>query len=165
MDTLEAKGFHVRCHKKYHLEENVRQKQVIEAFFFCSLEQISMIRRFVSGFVMQTEATFNTNELNIPLSILLGVTNTLASFLVAYCFMSSEYADAFIFIHACCEEIFFWDNCLGPEVIVEDFSLGLSTAMVKTTQTTMAEAGMEQISQLVNQVDSIGTNCTLQLCS
>lgn len=37
--------------------------------------------------------------------------------------------------------------------------------MVKTIYTTMAEAGMEQVSQLVNQVDSIGTNCTLQLCS
>lgn len=66
-----------------------------------------MAFRFVSSFVMQTDATFNTNELKMPLSILLGVTNTLASFPVAYFFISSESADAFIFIHVCCKEIFF----------------------------------------------------------
>ena len=165
LDTLEAKGFHVRCHKKYHVEENIRQKQVIEAFFFCSPEQVSMTRRFVSSFVMQTDATFNTNELNMTLSILLRITNTLASYPVAYCFISSESADAFIFIHVCCKEIFFWNNCPRPEVILGGFSLGLSAALVKTIYTTMVEAGMEQVSQLVNQVDSMGTNCTLQLCS
>lgn len=138
---------------------------MIKAFFFGFSKQVLMTRRFVSGFVMQTNATFNTSELNMPLSILLGVTNTLASFSVAYCFKSFESADAFIFIHACCNEIFFWDNCPGPEVMLGDFSLGLSAALAKTTQTTMAEAGMEQVSQLVNQVDSIGTNCTLQFCS
>lgn len=148
---------HILEAKRFHVEGNVRQKQVIEVFFFCSPEQVSKTRRFVGGFVMQTDATFNTNELNMPLSILLGVTNTLASFPVACCFTSSESADAFIFIHACCKEIFFfWDNCPGPEVILRNFSLGLSPVLAKITQTTIAEAGMEQVSQLVNQIDSIG---------
>lgn len=61
----------------------------------------------------------------------------------------------FLFMHAA-RRYFFWDNCPGPEVILRNFSLGLSPVLAKTTQTTIAEAGMEQVSQLVNQVDSIG---------
>ncbi len=42
LDTLESKSFHIRCFKKYLVEGIVRQRQVIEAFFFCSPEQIEM---------------------------------------------------------------------------------------------------------------------------
>lgn len=34
LDTLESKGFHIRCLKKYLIEDNVQKHQVIEAFFF-----------------------------------------------------------------------------------------------------------------------------------
>lgn len=34
LDTLETKGFHIRCLKKYLVEDNVRKRQVIEAFIF-----------------------------------------------------------------------------------------------------------------------------------
>lgn len=107
LDTLEAKGFHLLCLKKYLVENNIRERQVIEAILFCSSEKIEMARRFVSGFLIQTDATFNTNELNMPLSILLGVTNTISSFPVAYTFISSESAEAFKFINACYKELFF----------------------------------------------------------
>ena len=101
LDTLEGKGFHIRCLKKYLVEDNVRQRQVIEVFLFCSPEQIEMGRRFVSNFVVQTDATFNTNELNMPLSILVGVTNTMSGFPLAYTFISSESAETFKFVNAC----------------------------------------------------------------
>ena len=80
LDTLESKGFHLRCLKKYLVKNNIRERQVIEAFLFCSPEQIEMARRILSGFLIQTDATFNTNELNMPLSILLSVTNTMSIF-------------------------------------------------------------------------------------
>ncbi len=66
-----------------------------------------MTRRFVSGFVIQTDAKFNTNEFHKPLSILLEVPNTLSSFHVTFYFILSKSTDVFIFIHACCKEIFF----------------------------------------------------------
>ncbi len=91
----------------YLVVENVRQRQVIGAFFFCSPEQIEMARRFVSSFVIQTDATFNTNELNMPLSILVWVTNTIASFPLADTFISSESVEAFKFVNAFCKELFF----------------------------------------------------------
>ncbi len=61
-------GFHVRYSEKYVVENNIRQNQIIELFFFCSPEQIQIAQRFVSGFVIETDATFNTNELRMPLS-------------------------------------------------------------------------------------------------
>ena len=75
---MEAKGFHLRCLKKYLVENNIRKRQVIGAFLFCLPEQIEMARQFVNGFLIQTDAKFNTNKLNMPLSILLGVTNTMS---------------------------------------------------------------------------------------
>ena len=65
-----------------------------------------MARQFVSGFLIQTNATFNTNKLNMSLSILYGVTNTILSFPVAYVFISSESTEAFKFINGCCKELF-----------------------------------------------------------
>ena len=100
MDTLKSKGFHIRCLKKYLVEGNVRQRQVIGAIFFYSLEQIEMAQRFISSFVIQTDATFNTNELNMLLSILVRVNNTMASVPLAYTFISSESSEAFKFVNA-----------------------------------------------------------------
>lgn len=52
LDTLESKGFYIQCLKKYLVEKNVRQRQVIEAFFFCSPEQIEMAQRCVNSFAI-----------------------------------------------------------------------------------------------------------------
>ena len=165
LDTLESKRFHLRCLKKYLVENNIQERQVIEAFLFCLPEHIEMARRFLSGFLIQTDATFNTNELNMPLSILLGITNTMSSFPVAYKFISSESAEAFKFINACCKELFFWDNCPGPAVMLGDFSLGLSAAMIKKAGISMVEAGMNQAYEMVNHLNALESGCTLQLCS
>lgn len=70
-----------------------------------------MARRFESGFLIQTDAIVNTSELNMPLSILLGVKNTMSSFPVAYTSISLESVEAFKVINACCKELFFWDDC------------------------------------------------------
>ena len=165
LDTLESKGFHIQCLKKYLVVGNVQQRQVIEAFFFCSPEQIEMAQRFVSSFEIQTDATFNTNELNMPLSILVGVTNTMASLPVAYTFICSESAEAFRFVNACCKELFFWDDCPGLAVMLKDFSLGLSAAMARNASISRVEAGMNQAYELVNHLDALGSNFIVQLCS
>lgn len=164
LDTLEGKGFYICYLKMYLVEDNVRRRQVIEAFLFYSPEQIEMGRRFVSNFVVQTDAAFNTNELNISLSILIGITNTMSSFPLAYTFISSESTEAFKFLNACCKELFFWDDCPGPVVMLDDFSLGLSAAMVRKAGISVVEAGINQAYELVNHLDALGSDCTLQLC-
>ena len=53
-----------------------------------------LARRFVSSFVVETDATFNTNQLNLPLSVLVGVTNIGKTFPAAYCYTNSSRAKA-----------------------------------------------------------------------
>ncbi len=43
-------------------------------------------------------------------SILLGVTNTMSSFPVAYIFIFSKFVEAFKFINACYKELFFFEE-------------------------------------------------------
>lgn len=99
------------------------------------------------------------------LSILVGITNTISSFPLAYTFISSKSAEAFKFLNAYCKEIFFRDNCPGPTVLLGDFSLGLSAAMVRKAGISVLEAGINQAYELFNHLDALGRNCTLQLCS
>ena len=87
------------------------------------------------------------------------------TFPVAHCFIRSESISAFVFINNCLTDLFFFDDYPGPSVMLEDFSSGLSQAMLKTMQQSRLEAGMSIAWKLANKLDQVGTNCTLQLCS
>ncbi|XP_044723742.1 MULE transposase domain-containing protein [Hirsutella rhossiliensis] len=102
--------FRVRCFFKYLLDDQGRQTaRVLEHLFFCSSEQIRLGRRFVSGFLMQTDATFNTNCLHLPLSVIVGITNTGKTFPLAFAFITSESAEAFEFVNAQLAELVWYD--------------------------------------------------------
>ncbi len=161
---MKAKGFHLRCLKKYLVENNIQERQVIETFLFCLHEQIEMASQVVSGFLIQTDAIFNINELNMPLSILLGVTNTMSSFSIAYAFISLESAETFKFINFCYKELFFSNDCLGSAVMLGDILLGLSESMVKKAGISMVEDRVNQDYEIVNYLVAIESHCTLQLC-
>ena len=45
-----------------------------------------------------------------------------------------------------------------------DFSLGLSTAMASNASISTVEEDMNQAYELVNHLDALGSDCTLQLC-
>lgn len=119
--SLEPMDFHVRCYERYDVVDDNHQRRVIEHFFFCNNQQILLARRFASEFVIKTDATFNTNALNLPLSSITGITNTSRTFVIAHCFITSESTDCFLFINACLKELFFHDRCPGPQVIVGIF--------------------------------------------
>ncbi|KAK2471402.1 hypothetical protein H9L39_17633 [Fusarium oxysporum f. sp. albedinis] len=91
LTCLEFEDFRVRCFFKYLLDDQGRRTaRVLEHLFFCSSEQIRLGRRFVSGFLMQTDATFNTNCLHLPLSVIVGITNTGKTFPLAFAFITSN---------------------------------------------------------------------------
>ena len=46
-------------------------------------KQIRLTRRFVSGFIYETDTTFNTNTLRLPLSVMVGIDNTGSTFPMA----------------------------------------------------------------------------------
>jgi len=115
-----------------------------------SLEQIKMARRFVSGFMYETDATFNTNSLKLPLAVMVGIDNTGATFPIAYCYITSESAASFQWIAEQLTELAFYD-CPEPALIIEDFSKGLGAAVAAKAKADLAESGLADV--LIRQED------------
>jgi hypothetical protein len=108
--------------------EGKRTARIARDILICSSEQIRLARRFVSEFIWETDATFNTNELKMPLSILVGITNTGQTFPLAFVFISAESAKMFRWVHEQLTKLIFYD-CPLPCVVVGDFAAGLAAAM------------------------------------
>jgi hypothetical protein len=60
-----------------------------------SLEQIRLARRFVSSFIYKTNATFNTNYLKMPLSVMVSINNTSKTFPITFYYITLELAVSF----------------------------------------------------------------------
>ncbi len=113
------------------VNDNIRQSQKIKFFFFTSPKQIRLARQFASHFVVITNATFNTNKNDLPLSVLICVTNTLRSISIAYYFIEFESIETFLFMNDYMKNLFFYDNCRGPAMLLNDFAAKLTAAIIK----------------------------------
>jgi hypothetical protein len=105
-----------------------KRGRVIKDLFWITPEQICLGRRFVSGFMYETDATFNTNVLRLPLNVMVGVDNCGKTFPLAYCYITSESAASFKWIAELLTDLVFYD-CPEPKVIVGDFPKGLGAAI------------------------------------
>jgi hypothetical protein len=94
-----------------------------------SSEQIKLARRFVSGFIYETNATFNTNYLKLPLSVMVSIDNTSKTFPMAYCYITSKSVASFKWIREQLTDLAFYD-CPKAALIYGDFSKGLGAAVV-----------------------------------
>jgi hypothetical protein len=128
LEILEKEDVHVRLRTEYTTDSNGdRNGRVIKDLFWMSSEQIKMAQRFVSGFMYETDATFNTNSLKLPLSVMVGIDNCGKTFPVAYCYITSESAASFKFVTDQLSDLAF-HNCPEAAIIVGDFSKGLGAA-------------------------------------
>ena len=98
-----------------------------------------MARRFVSGFLYETDATFNTNTRRLPLSVMVGIDNTGHTFPMAFMFITSESAKSFKFANECLTDLCFY-NCPQPSLICGDFSKGLGAAVAKQAAKELAQS-------------------------
>ncbi len=119
-----------------------RISRVVQNIFFCNSEQIRLARRFVSTFVYETDATFDTNELRMPFSVLVGVLNTGKTFPFALCFITSESVATFDFMEDTLDELFFY-NCPRPKVVFSDFAKRLAKS-IATRETKRQETGFSE---------------------
>lgn len=87
-----------------------------------------MSKRFVSCFMYKTDATFNTNRLKLPLSVIVGIDNCSKTFLVAYCYIILEAIASFKFVANQLSNLVFY-NCPKAVVVVRDFLKGLTATM------------------------------------
>jgi hypothetical protein len=99
-----------------------------------------MARRFVSGFMYETDATFGTNSLKLPLSVMVGIDNCGKTFPVAYCYITSESAASFKFVAGQLTDLVFYD-CPEAEVIVGDFAKGLGATVAAKAAVDMRLTG------------------------
>lgn len=114
--------------KKYIVESDVKRRRVIEHFFFCNNEQIRLARRLAGVFLLDTNATFNTNRLNLPLSTLIDITCSLFHHIrigrkvCLHLLMSGK-------------NPFFNDECPGPGVTSGGFAAGSNSAVIQKSST------------------------------
>jgi hypothetical protein len=109
MTILEQNSFHPRTQEEYIVENSICTKCVVRDIFFMSDEQIRLTRRFVSGFMYKTDATFNTNTRQLPLSIMVRIDNTGHTFPMAFMFIISKSAKSFKFANECLTDLCFYD--------------------------------------------------------
>jgi hypothetical protein len=93
----------------------------------------------VSDFLYETDATFNTNKLRLPLSVMVGITNTGKTFPLAYCYITSESAKSFDFVGGELTKYVFYDY-LEATIICADFTKGLGAAIAAQV---LRESGVE----------------------
>ena len=87
-----------------------------------------MSRRFVSSFIYKTSATFNTNCLKLPLSVIVSINNYSKTFLVAYYYITLESTASFKFVANQLSNLVFY-NCFEVAVVVRNFLKGLAAAI------------------------------------
>jgi hypothetical protein len=139
MAILKRNGFHPRTREEYIVEDSRRTKRVVRDIFFISDQQIQLTRRFVSGFLYETNATFNTNTRRLPLAVMVSIDNTGHTFPMAFMFITSESAKSFQFASECLTDLCFY-NCPQPELICGDFSKGLGAAVALKAAQDFAKA-------------------------
>ena len=127
---LKQNGFHPRTREEYIVENGIRTKRVVRDIFFMSDEQIRMARRFVSGFLYETDVAFNINIRRLPLSVMVGIDNIGHTFPMAFMFITSKLAKSFKFINEYLTDLYFY-NYPQLNLIYSDFLKGLSTIVIK----------------------------------
>ena len=100
-------------------------------FFFINSKQIRLIRQFVNYFVIITNVSFNINENDLSLLILICVINTLKNISIAYCFIEFEFIEIFLFKNNNIKNLFFNDNCKRFAMLLNDFVAKLTITMIK----------------------------------
>jgi hypothetical protein len=96
--ALADAGFRWRC--RVGIEEDPEGNiisQKLTQIFFLYPRQITLTQRFVAGFILITDGTFNTSNLRLPLLIGVGITNSGKTFPVALSYCPSESKDSYDF--------------------------------------------------------------------
>ena len=128
---LEQEGLHVEVDEAYTLNpDNTKKDRHIQAIAWWSQEQMRLARRFVSRRLVESDATFNTNQRRLLLQHVVGIDNTGKTFPVLQVFHISESARTFCFIMNIWRTYFFYD-CPGPAVWCCDFAAGLTAAVAQ----------------------------------
>ena len=136
LQCLDSTEFTARVRCSYILDDaGVPVKKLLEQIFFIDKLQRDLTKRFCSNFMLQMDATFNTNALKMLLFVAVGITNTNLTFPAAFSFAISESEVVVNFFLQCLKEEVF-DDCPVPRVIVVDQGKGIQASLSVMMPTT-----------------------------
>jgi hypothetical protein len=140
-DLLNA-GHHVVVGEVYVLDNNGEKKERhLYSLAWFSQEQIRLSRRFISGCLLESDDTFNTNSKRLLLQNVIGVDNTGKTFPAMQLLHTKESARLFQLIVKIWQTYYFYD-CPGPGVWCADFCAGVTACVAQeaVAQKAAAEA-------------------------
>jgi hypothetical protein len=119
--ALADAGFLWRSRVEYEEDPagNVISQKLIQIFFM-NKQQVVLAQRFVAGFVLVVNSTFNTNSLRLPLLIAVGITNSGKTFPVAFSYCPSESKESYDFFFQSLKEEAFAGDIQSLKVVVGD---------------------------------------------
>ena len=96
---LDQEDLHVEIDEQYTLDIHGQpETRVIQAIAWWTKEQVRLARRFISGRLVVSDATFSTNERGLLLQNVVGIDNTGKTFPAMQLFHISESARLFRFV-------------------------------------------------------------------
>ncbi|XP_038688792.1 protein FAR1-RELATED SEQUENCE 5-like [Tripterygium wilfordii] len=98
--------------------------EVVSDLFFCNSTSVQLARAFPLVFMM--DCTYKTNKYRLPLMQIVGVTSTKKTFSIAFCYMSAEKEDNYVWGLNCFKDLF--DTVLAG-VFICDREIALMNAL------------------------------------
>ena len=142
LDYLQHAGFHFEVDEVFTFNAARDRERIILTIAWFSPEQIRLTRRFVSRRLIESDATFNSNDRGLLLQDVIGIDNTGKTFPIMHLFHVNEAARFFHFVRKVLATYFFYD-CPGPAVWCGDFAAGLTAAIAQVAAEEALSKGKE----------------------
>ncbi len=109
-------------------DADVSIQKNIEQIFLLNKYQWKLFKRFISDFMMKTDAIFNINTLKMFFFVTVNVINMTIIFSICFSFVISKFEEMFNFFIQCMHKKLF-NDCLFLQIIIVDQSKRLMTLL------------------------------------
>lgn len=130
LNVLQEAGFRSRVLlQRSEPSANEQGRPAMHSIFFYNDTGRNLARQYCAGHVAIIDATFCTNNKNMPLLTAVGINSEMKTFPIAMAYIPSESADAFSFFFDCIREEIFDDDIIEPTVWISDMASGIISAV------------------------------------
>ena len=129
--ALEDAGFVFEC----RMEEEIDQQSgevvdtQLQQIWFAHPDQIRYAQRFIAGWTLFVDGTFNTNARNLVLLVMAGITNCNRTFVAALSFARSESKMSFDLIFWSLKQHIFYPPIPSPRLVLSDQAAGMTASL------------------------------------
>jgi hypothetical protein len=138
LKALQDEGFHYRTlvREEYNDEGKMINQQLVQIVFWHP-DASYLARRFCAGHLLIVDATFNTNNLRMPLITSLGITNEGTQLPVAFSYCPGETAESYTFFIKVVQQDILGEEVAQIAVLLADMAAGMISAC--TTHSALAD--------------------------